>query len=225
MIKIHYSILLTAIFAVFVISCKQEESDRTRVRTTDVEIPDKIPEPRSQQTPQQSTPPNKTVDIPEEQLFFEACLEGEKELINEFITNGIDISKEDENGRTGLMLASFNGHKDIVEKLIQKGAKINKTDRMGRTSLMYASTGHFPETVKLLLSHGAETNITDNVESFTALMFAGAEGNQEVISLLLEHGADPDLKDKDGDTAESFARQNGHNNAADLLKKASGKKK
>lgn len=216
---------LIAIFAFFIVSCNQEGNERTRVRTTDVEIPDEIPKQPSQQSPQQQSPQAISPGIPAEQLFREACLEGKKEGVNEYITSGIDISAEDENGRTGLMLASFNGHTDIVKKLIREGAKINKTDMMGRNSLMYASTGHFPETVKVLLSHGAETNIIDNVESFTALMFAGAEGNTRVISLLLDHGADPDLKDKDGDTAESFARQNGHNDAAELLKKASANKK
>lgn len=219
------SYLLIAFFAFFLASCNQETKDRTRVRTTDVEIPDKIPEQASQPPLQQQSPQAISPKAPKDQLFREACLEGKKEAVNEYITSGVDIGAEDENGRTALMLASFNGHSGIVNKLLREGAQVNRTDMMGRTSLMYASTGHFPETVKILLSHGAETNIIDNDERFTALMFAGAEGNTEVISLLLEHGADPDLKDKDGDTAEGFARQNGHIHAADLLKNASVNKK
>ena len=40
-------------------------------------------------------------------------------------------------------------------------------------------------------------------------MTAAAEGQLEVVRLLLEHGANPGLKDKDGDTAESFAQREG----------------
>ena len=43
------------------------------------------------------------------------------------------------------------------------------------------------------------------------------EGQFEVVRLLLAHGADPSLKDKDDDTAESFARQKGHSAVVELL--------
>ncbi|MFW5872438.1 MAG: ankyrin repeat domain-containing protein [bacterium] len=210
-----YSLFIIIIlFSYLSYSCKQDVNDRTRIRTTDVEIPTS--------PPQQVAPPAAQA-VPQDQHFREACLDGQLALVDKYISEGGDIKSADENGRTGLMLASFNGHTEIVEKLINKGAEINKIDMMGRTSLMYASTGHFPETVELLLSNGAETNLVDDAEQFTALMFAGAEGNTEVIRLLLDHGADPALTDKDGDTAESFARQNGHSEAADILNKASKK--
>ena len=62
--------------------------------------------------------------------------------------------------------------------------------------------------------------MVDNVEKFSALMFASAEGHIEVVRLLLKHKADPGLRDKDDDTAENFARQNGHTEIAELLKKS-----
>jgi ankyrin repeat protein len=49
-------------------------------------------------------------------------------------------------------------------------------------------------------------------------MFAAAEGHIDVVRILLEYNADPSLEDIDGDTAETFARQNGHSEVADLLK-------
>ena len=39
----------------------------------------------------------------------------------------------------------------------------------------------------------------------------------EVVKLLLENGAEPAMKDIDGDNAETFARQNGHIEVAELL--------
>jgi ankyrin repeat protein len=213
-IRKSFFIIWIGIFVIVFNSCSNEKGERTRVRTTDFEIPDDPP--AAQQNPPEKMEPFNQQD------FLNACLEGQIRKIEATIEQGVDITVTDQDGRSGLMLASFNGHSGIVEKLIAAGAEVNKTDLMGRTSLMYASTGHYPETVKVLLSNGAETNITDNVEHFTALMFAGAEGNPEVIKLLLEYGADPGLEDIDGDTAESFARQNGHEEAAAILKKATG---
>jgi ankyrin repeat protein len=48
-------------------------------------------------------------------------------------------------------------------------------------------------------------------------MFAAAEGLSPVVDILLEAGADPRLKDKDDDTAASFARQRGFTALADRL--------
>ena len=69
----------------------------------------------------------------------------------------------------------------------------------------------------MLLEKGAAVDVQGTLEGFTALMTAAAEGQTEVVRLLLEHGADPGLKDKDGDTAASFARENGHTAVVELL--------
>jgi len=191
------------------VSCKRDGSSRTSVQTTDVEIPTQPPA-----TPQQSAP---SMNVPNDQVFREACLEGKTEQVEKFIQNGMDVQSIDQDGRSGLMLACFNGHIEVARKLLAEGSEVNRTDNMGRTALMYASTGHYPQTVELLLSEGADPNVVDNAEGFTALMFASAEGNVKVVRLLLEHNADPALKDKDGDTAESFARQNGHKEVADFI--------
>jgi ankyrin repeat protein len=60
-------------------------------------------------------------------------------------------------------------------------------------------------------------DVQGTLEGFTALMTASAEGEEQVVRLLLAHGADPDLKDVDGDTAASFARQKGHTAVVQLL--------
>jgi ankyrin repeat protein len=210
---ILFSILLSAMIS----SCKNEGESRTSIQTTDVEIP--LPPPTQQ--PQPAAPPA-NIEASEDQLFREACLEGFVDKVESFVNDGTDLNAADEDGRTGLMLAAFNGHTAIVKLLLENKVAINTVDFMGRSALMYASTGHFPEAVEYLLTHGAEPNLVDNVEGFSALMFAGAEGNSKVVQLLLKHGANPNFKDVDGDTAESFARQNGHIEVADILKKAMG---
>ena len=140
------------------------------------------------------------------------------ELVKQLIQKKVNLNAIDQDGRTALMLAGYNGHTELVRILLDKGARVNIRDGSGRTALLFTATGPFPKTVELLLERKADPNIVDNQERFSALMHAAAEGHIEVVKILLDHEADARLKDIDGDTAESFARQNGHTELADLLK-------
>jgi len=115
------------------------------------------------------------------------------------------------------MWAAYNGHTPIAAYLLEQGAGVDAKDSNGRTALIYASSGPFPETVELLLNHGAEVNLQGTAEGFTALMMAAAEGQLDVVRLLLAHGARMDILDRDGDTAEKFARERGHSEVLKLL--------
>ena len=154
----------------------------------------------------------------DEQTLRNAAHDGGFETVQRLLKKKVDPNAADEDGRTALMFAAFNGHSDIVELLLDAGAETGIRESFGRTALMYAATGPFPATVKLLLDHGADPNVVDGEEHFTALMHAAAEGQAEVVRVLLNHGANPLLKDIDGDTAESFARRNGHTELADFLR-------
>ena len=156
-------------------------------------------------------------DQPDEQLLREAAMEGNAVRVEQLVSGNTDVNASLPDGRTALMLAAFNGHASVMDILMNAGAEVELKDEHGRTALMYASTGHFPDAVKLLLENGADPNVVDREEKFSPLMFAAAEGHFEVVRILLENGADATLKDKDGDTAESFARLNGHERVAELL--------
>ena len=150
--------------------------------------------------------------------LFDAALNGDLDKVKMNIENGFDVNSPNEDNQSLLMLAGFNGHTELCEYLIKKGAHTEARDNDGRTALIFASTGPFPKTVELLLQNDSNPNAIDNLEHFTPLMHAAAEGQLEVVKILLEAGADPSLKDVDGDTAESFATQNGHNEVAGLLR-------
>lgn len=151
------------------------------------------------------------------QQLLLASHNGEIARIRQLLEEGADVSAADERGQTALMLAAFNGHTDIVWLLLEEGARIEARNRDGRTVLMFAASGPFPATVQVLLEAGASPDVADEIEGWTALMFASAEGNTEVARVLLEHGADPSLKDKDGETALDFAKNNGHVKVMQLL--------
>ncbi|MGF1583843.1 MAG: ankyrin repeat domain-containing protein [Bacteroidales bacterium] len=156
-------------------------------------------------------------DESDEQLLREAAMEGNAVRVEQLVSGNTDVNSSLPDGRTALMLAAYNGHTAVMDLLMNAGAEVEMKDEHDRTALMYASTGHFPNAVKLLLENGADPNVIDKEEKFSPLMFAAAEGHFEVVKILLENDADATLKDKDGDTAESFARINGHERVAELL--------
>lgn len=155
-----------------------------------------------------------------ERALMESAFKGELESVQQLVLAGISVNVSDDQEHMPLMWAAYNGHTQVVAFILEQGAEVNARDQSGRTALMYASSGPFKETVELLLQNGAETNFQDTVEGFTALMTAAAEGQLEIVGLLLAYGANPEHKDKDGDTAESFARAKGHEITADLLQKS-----
>jgi ankyrin repeat protein len=148
----------------------------------------------------------------------ESAFQGELEEVRQLVSAGVSVNVRDTEQRTPLMWAAFNGHTPVASFLLEQGAEVDAKDNNGRTALMYASSGPFQEIVELLLKNGADANIQGTLEGFTALMTAAAEGQLEVVRLLLLYGANPDIKDGDGDTAESFAKEKGHAAVVSLLK-------
>ena len=168
---------------------------------------------------EQPAPPVVKKTKPASQAFFDAALNGDIQTVESELAAGVNVNAASLNGQnqTVLMLAAYNGHMKLVEMLIDHGGDVNHLDSTGRTALMYCSSGPFPETVQLLIDGGANVNIIDNNEKWTALMFAAAEGLTPNVKLLLDNGADTAPKDIDGDTAASFAAQNGHTQVAKMI--------
>jgi len=179
--------------------------------------PDIVDNQQKRENSQINSTPVK-ISLPEEEaLLRNASLEGDFEIIQQLLAINVDVNALDQEGRTALMFAAYNGKLEIVKALVEKAALVNLQDYSGRSALMFASSGKFPATVEFLLVNKADPNLVDSEEKFTALMFAAAEGNMEVVKLLLAGNADPNMKDVDGETAEIFARNNGHVGVAEFF--------
>lgn len=195
-----YYFILILISAVFLISgCQSRNENKQTVRSTsDAEV-------------------SKSAAVTDVDIH-EAALNGNFSQVSMQLDSGVKPDTTDSDGRTPLLYAAFNGHIEIIKVLLKKRASVNHADNYGRTALMMASSGSNPESVKLLLDNYADPNLIDKEEHFTALMYAASEGQMENVKILLGRDANPLLKDIDGDDAETFARNNNHNEVADLIK-------
>src|SRR3954469_17763598 len=70
-----------------------------------------------------------------------------------------------------------------------------------------------------VLSMNFDPNLQHD-NGYTPLAYAAAKGNPQMVELLLRNGADATITSKEGDSPVELALRMGHNDVADLLKKA-----
>jgi serine/threonine-protein phosphatase 6 regulatory ankyrin repeat subunit B len=136
---------------------------------------------------------------------------GVKETIND---------KDKKYGRTALHAAAYNGHKDMVQLLLNSGADSNiEDDSMEKAIVrcyqgwLATNTRKHEETILLLLDRNPEV-----AARHPELLHAAAmNGSLNIINRLLDLHADPNKCDAHGWTAQHFAKQYGHSEAAELL--------
>ena len=102
--------------------------------------------------------------------FLQAIENGDVPKVREFISAGVDINAEDDDGETALLTSSWSGNKEIVELLLANGADVNyETDAYFYTALMRASGQGHTEIARLSLIHSANINAEDDWQ-LTSLM-------------------------------------------------------
>ena len=157
--------------------------------------------------------------------FVAAAALGDIDLVKALIANSGTAWKQ--HADTALVFAAAYARDRVLQLLLDKGISLNGTAKYGGTLLMMAST--LPPSaergaaqmhiITLLLDKGVKIN-AQAVDGTTALMLAARSGNGGVIKYLLAHGADLHLKDKRGQTAETFASQEGRQEIVAILQRA-----
>jgi cytohesin len=120
------------------------------------------------------------------------------------------------------------GNIQEIEDLLAKGADVNAKDEDGYTALFIAALRGHKEIVELLLAKGADINaLLDDDErgmgGWTSLHAAARFSRKSVVEVLISKGADISAKTKDGGTALSLAKDRGHTEIVELLKKHGAK--
>lgn len=130
----------------------------------------------------------------------------------------VGINALDSNGKTPLILATWQGELKIVENLIGLGADASIMDNLGENVLHYAARQDNVELLNVIL----DTNVDLNVKSEggykqTALFTPAEVENTLILKLLLERGANLDIQDKYKMTALHWAAQSGKIKSVKIL--------
>ncbi|KAK6627845.1 hypothetical protein RUM44_010324 [Polyplax serrata] len=157
---------------------------------------------------------NMPTDSFESPLTLAAC-GGHTELAMLLIERGANIEEVNDEGYTPLMEAAREGHEEMVALLLSQGANINaQTEETQETALTLACCGGFLEVADFLLKAGADLELGAS----TPLMEAAQEGHLELVRYLLEYyHANVNAQTQTGDTALTYACENGHTEVATLL--------
>ena len=120
--------------------------------------------------------------------FIQAAKTGHSQVVELFLTAGMEADATDEGGATALIWAARNGHADTVKTLLNNGADANMIDKAGKTALIWAATGDDISCVQTLLAKGANVKVTA-LDRSTALSVAKQKGNTELVKLFETAGA------------------------------------
>jgi ankyrin repeat protein len=99
-----------------------------------------------------------------------------------------------------------------------KNSQSSKTAR--ERMLLSAAFGGDIGIVRDLISQNVDIDVCEH-DGWTALMYAAAKGNLDTIQVLLAAGADPLLRNRDEKTAREISIENGHGEAASVIRLAS----
>ena len=161
--------------------------------------------------------------------LFDACLNGDLEMVKRLATNGANITVRDKDDcslihyaiwggdhvelvmwlidsgvpcdmNTLLRGACYGGHVGLGNLAINRGGDINITSLKGHPLILAACNKGYNPFVKFLLSKNIDIN-TSSVSGVTVIHLAAARNNIELAKFLLDAGADISKKDATGATA------------------------
>lgn len=165
--------------------------------------------------------PTVTSKTGETVLHFLAGKSNQNEIINYFLTKGVDPNKADAEGNTALMAAAASRETAALELLLPLVKNNNWQNSKGESALTMAVKSGTPEAVALLLSKGAAVNVLDKdgnnlgyylIQSYKP-MGRGPEASngakqdpfEAKLKLLQDKGFNIVAPQKDGSTLYHFA--------------------
>lgn len=114
---------------------------------------------------------------------------------------------------------------NVIDNCIDKGADIEARDMYGRTVLMLASYYGHKEVMETVINKGADIEARSYDGKTALIMGAYGDAGKDGVEMLIKQGADLGVKTHDGRTAEDWARDRGHEEVAEVLKRHAESKK
>jgi ankyrin repeat protein len=128
-----------------------------------------------------------------------------------------EIGKEDQYGRSALIIAAAEGKTETCRLLTMHGANVNSQSSTGITALMAAIDSANQECVKFFLDDQHADVSLQNSNGANALSFAAKRGYVTVCRSLLQRAICVESANNRGTTALMVAANNGHLGVCRLL--------
>jgi ankyrin repeat protein len=162
-----------------------------------------------------------------DRALFDASKRGDVAVLTQCLAEGANPNyAQSPNLLTPLMAAAQNNHPVVIRLLLTRGANPNAVSRDGNntTALMYAVEGDSTlESVKALVEGGADVNARHGGWGYSALGRAGRYNGTRVVAYLIERGADVNLAGSNGATPLAWAKHDGNDELAAILRRAGAK--
>ena len=126
---------------------------------------------------------SKNANILNEQLLL-AIQRGDREVTSKLLQDGADINVRDAQGRTPVMIATYQHNTEMVRELIQAGADINIRDSNKENPLLQAGAQGWLDILKLAIEAHADTRLTNRFGGISIIP-ASERGHVEVVRELL----------------------------------------
>ncbi|KAH9475091.1 Putative ankyrin repeat protein [Psilocybe cubensis] len=99
--------------------------------------------------------PQETIDFA--RRIFDACRNGDTELVLAAIDAGLPANLTNDKGNTLLMLAAYAGHTELAKGLLDRGGDPNRTNDLGQSIVAGAVFKGHDEIVRALVAKGADS--------------------------------------------------------------------
>lgn len=107
-----------------------------------------------------------------------AALQGNSDVIRQYINTGSDLDQRDAYGSTPLIIATTFGKTKVAKELIAAGADLEISNNEGSTPLLIAALFGRTEIVRMLLDNGAN-RFSRNIEGSTAYDIVSAPFSED----------------------------------------------
>ncbi len=156
-----------------------------------------------------------------ETTLIRAVQFGDTMTVHLLINKGVAVN-ENPWGFTALMYATRYANWPCVFSLLDNGADPDIRDNMNLPPVQWAAEQNNIDAVKALLKNTKNINTVDSFGRMTPLMWAtyNEHDNPQIIQAFLDKVALLNIKDKNGETALSWAMKKGNTATVALLKKS-----